>query len=153
MVTPRTGNRQASLSLVTAVIGSIVTAAYRSSLRLPGVPPPLVDQARASFWVAIHAGGSTGAGARDAFVHGIHIGLLYAAGAALLAAASVGPYCSNALRRSADSSASSRDRARMRYSGRRPSPCRRRIKRAGLQRLFPAPREISSGHDCLVFCT
>ena len=57
--------------------------------RLPGAPAPLVGQARASFAVAIHAGGSTGAHARDAFVNGIHTGLLYAAGAAILAAISV----------------------------------------------------------------
>jgi hypothetical protein len=58
-------------------------------LQLPGAPAPLVNQARASFAVAIHAGGSTGAHARDAFVTGIHTGLLYAAGAAILAAISV----------------------------------------------------------------
>jgi small neutral amino acid transporter SnatA (MarC family) len=39
--------------------------------------------------VAIHAGGSTGVYARDAFVNGIHTGLLCAAGAAILAALSV----------------------------------------------------------------
>ena len=49
----------------------------------------LVAQARSSFAVAIHAGGSIGAHARDAFVDGIHTGLLYAAGAAILAAISV----------------------------------------------------------------
>jgi EmrB/QacA subfamily drug resistance transporter len=82
-------SREVGGALGTAVIGSIVTAAYRSSLQLPGAPAPLVDQARASFAVAIHAGGSTGAHARDAFVTGIHTGLLYAAGAAILAAISV----------------------------------------------------------------
>lgn len=39
--------------------------------------------------VAIHAGGPIGAHARDAFVDGIHAGLLYAAGAAILAAIAV----------------------------------------------------------------
>jgi MFS family permease len=82
-------SREVGGALGTAVIGSIVTAVYRSSLQLPGAPAPLVDQARASFAVAIHAGGSTGAHARDAFVNGIHTGLLYAAGAAILAAISV----------------------------------------------------------------
>ncbi len=82
-------SREIGGALGTAVIGSIVTAVYRASLQLPGAPPPLIASARASFAVAIHAGGSTGAHARDAFVEGIHIGLLYAAGAATLAAISV----------------------------------------------------------------
>jgi EmrB/QacA subfamily drug resistance transporter len=82
-------SRELGGALGTAVIGSIVTAVYRSSLRLPGAPAPLVDQARASFAVAVHAGGTTGAHARAAFVDGIHKGLLYAAGAAILAAISV----------------------------------------------------------------
>jgi EmrB/QacA subfamily drug resistance transporter len=82
-------SREVGGALGTAVIGSIVTAAYRSSLQLPGAPAPLVQQARASFAVAIHAGGSTGVHARDAFVKGIHAGLLYAAGAAILAAVAV----------------------------------------------------------------
>ncbi len=82
-------SREVGGALGTAVIGSIVTVVYRSSLQLPGVPAPLVEKARASFAVAIHAGGATGAHARSAFVDGIHVGLLYAAGAALLAAISV----------------------------------------------------------------
>jgi hypothetical protein len=52
-------------------------------------PADLVDKARASFTVAIHAGGTTGAHARDAFVDGIHTGMLCAAAAAILAAISV----------------------------------------------------------------
>jgi EmrB/QacA subfamily drug resistance transporter len=79
-------SREVGGALGTAVIGSIVTGVYRSSLRLPGAPASMLGQARASFAVAIHAGGSTGAHARDAFVSGIHAGLLYAAGAAILAA-------------------------------------------------------------------
>jgi hypothetical protein len=82
-------SREVGGALGTAVIGSIVTAVYRSSLDLPGTPAASVAQARASFAVAIHAEGSTGAHARDAFVNGIHTGLLYAAGAAILAAISV----------------------------------------------------------------
>jgi Na+/melibiose symporter-like transporter len=79
-------SREVGGALGTAVIGSIVTAVYRSSLKLPGAPAPLVDEARASFAIAIHAGGSTGVEARNAFVGGIHTGLLYASGAAILAA-------------------------------------------------------------------
>jgi hypothetical protein len=82
-------SRELGGALGTAVIGSIVTAVYRATLQLPGAPPALVDQARASFAVAIHAGGPIGAYARDAFVTGIHTGLLYAAGAAIVAAVSV----------------------------------------------------------------
>ena len=82
-------SREVGGALGTAVIGSIVTAVYRSSLDLPGAPAASVAQARASFAVAIHAEGSTGAHARDAFVNGIHTGLLYVAGAAILTAISV----------------------------------------------------------------
>jgi EmrB/QacA subfamily drug resistance transporter len=82
-------SREVGGALGTAVIGSIVTAVYRSSLTLPGAPTTLADQARASFAVAIHAAGSTGAHAREAFVDGIHTGLLYAVGAAIIAAIAV----------------------------------------------------------------
>ncbi|MGC2485024.1 MAG: MFS transporter [Acidimicrobiales bacterium] len=79
-------SREVGGALGTAVIGSIVTATYRSSLSLPGAPAAVVKQARASFAIAIHAGGATGTSARDAFVEGIHRGLLCAAVAALAAA-------------------------------------------------------------------
>jgi EmrB/QacA subfamily drug resistance transporter len=82
-------SREVGGALGTAVIGSIVTAVYRSSLTLPGTPAGLVSKARASFAIAIHAGGPTGAHASDAFVDGIHAGLLYAAGAAIIAAVTV----------------------------------------------------------------
>jgi MFS family permease len=82
-------SREVGGALGTAVIGSVVTATYRSSLHLPGIPAPLASQARQSFAVAIHAGGPVGVHARSAFVNGIHAGLLYAAGAAILAAISV----------------------------------------------------------------
>ena len=57
-------SREVGGALGTAVIGSVVTAVYSSSLQLPGAPAPLVDKARSSFAVAIHAGGSTGAHAQ-----------------------------------------------------------------------------------------
>ena len=82
-------SREVGGALGTAVIGSIVTAVYRSHLQLRGVPAPLVNKAQQSFAIAIHTGGPVGAHARTAFVDGIHIGLLYAAGAALLGAISV----------------------------------------------------------------
>jgi EmrB/QacA subfamily drug resistance transporter len=82
-------SREVGGALGTAVLGSIVTAVYRSSLQLPGVPAPLAHQAQQSFAIAIHAGGPVGTHARTAFVDGIHTGLLYAAGAAVIAAISV----------------------------------------------------------------
>jgi EmrB/QacA subfamily drug resistance transporter len=82
-------SREVGGALGTAVIGSIVTAVYRSSLQLRGAPAALADKAQQSFGIAIHMGGPVGAHARIAFVDGIHMGLLYAAGAALLAAISV----------------------------------------------------------------
>jgi EmrB/QacA subfamily drug resistance transporter len=98
-------SREVGGALGTAVIGSIVTAVYRSSLQLRGVPVPLADQARGSFAVAIHAGGPLGAHARDAFVDGIHTGLACAAAAAILAAIAVATLLSRdatARRRAAD---------------------------------------------------
>jgi EmrB/QacA subfamily drug resistance transporter len=82
-------SREVGGALGTAVIGSVVTAVYRSSLQLPGAPAQVVAKAQSSFAIAIHAGGTTGAHARDAFVEGIHTGLLLAAGAAVVAAVSV----------------------------------------------------------------
>ena len=83
-------SREVGGALGTAVIGSVVTAVYRSSLDAPRCADlRWSTEARASFGVAVHAGGSTGAHARDAFVDGIHAGLLYAAGAAIVAAVSV----------------------------------------------------------------
>jgi hypothetical protein len=82
-------SREVGGALGIAVIGSIVTGVYRSSLQIQGAPPLLVDKAKASFAIAIHAGGPIGTHARTAFVDGIHIGLLYAAAAAVLAAISV----------------------------------------------------------------
>jgi MFS family permease len=82
-------SREVGGALGTAVLGSVVTAVYRSSLRLRGVPGPVVHQAQQSFAIAIHEGGPVGANASAAFVDGIHSGLLYAAGAAIIAAISV----------------------------------------------------------------
>ena len=79
-------SREVGGALGIAVIGSIVTAVYRASLHLPGVPAGLAGKARGSFAVAIHAGGPVKASASSAFVEGMRTGLLYAAGAALLAA-------------------------------------------------------------------
>jgi len=82
-------SREVGGALGIAVVGSIVTAIYRSHLQLAGVPAALASKARGSFAVAIHAGGPLRASASTAFTDGIHTGLLYAAAAALLAAVSV----------------------------------------------------------------
>jgi len=82
-------SREVGGAMGIAVIGSIVTAVYRANLHLAGVPAGLAGQARGSFALAIHAGGPVRATASSAFVDGIHTGLLYAAGAALLAAITV----------------------------------------------------------------
>ena len=79
-------SREVGGALGIAVVGSIVTAVYSASLHLPGVPAGLAGKARESFAVAIHAGGPVKASASSAFVEGMRTGLLYAAGAALLAA-------------------------------------------------------------------
>ena len=79
-------SREVGGALGIAVIGSIVTAIYRSHLHLAGVPAALASKARGSFAVAIHAGGPVRVTASTAFADGIRTGLLYAAGAALLAA-------------------------------------------------------------------
>jgi EmrB/QacA subfamily drug resistance transporter len=83
-------SREVGGALGIAVIGSIVTAAYRSNLHLPVViPAALAGKARGSFALAVHAGGPLKTAASTAFVQGIHTGLLYAAGAALLGAVTV----------------------------------------------------------------
>jgi MFS family permease len=79
-------SREVGGALGIAVIGSIVTAVYRANLHLTGIPAAAAGKARGSFALAIHAGGPVKAAASSAFADGIHTGLLYAAGAALLAA-------------------------------------------------------------------
>jgi hypothetical protein len=91
-------SREVGGALGIAVVGSIVTAVYRANLSLTGVPAGLAGQARGSFALAIHAGGPLRASASSAFVDGIHAGLLYAAGAALLAAVTVAMLLTSDLR-------------------------------------------------------
>lgn len=69
-----------------AVIGSVLTAAYRSHLYLPGVSPILSATARGSFGVASHMGGTVTTHAQTAFVSAVHAALYFASGAALLGA-------------------------------------------------------------------
>ena len=82
-------SREVGGALGIAVIGSILTASYRSHLELPGAPAAVVDQARNSFAVAAHLGGPVASQAQAAFVSGMHAALLGAAVAALGAALAV----------------------------------------------------------------
>ncbi|MFY9927721.1 MAG: MFS transporter [Streptosporangiaceae bacterium] len=79
-------SREVGGALGIAVIGSVMTAVYRSHLTVPGVPAAVLGQARDSVAVAAHLGGPVAAQADTAFIDGIHIALYTAAGAAALAA-------------------------------------------------------------------
>jgi MFS family permease len=72
-----------------AVVGSVLTAVYRNSLDLTGVPPALAGPARDSYALASHLGGPVSLHAQSAFTSGMQAALLCAAGAALAAAAGV----------------------------------------------------------------
>jgi EmrB/QacA subfamily drug resistance transporter len=73
-----------------AVIGSILTATYRSHLHLTDVPTAVAAQAHASFGVASHIGGTVTAHAQSAFVSGMHAAMYSASAAALIGALIVG---------------------------------------------------------------
>jgi len=88
-------SREVGGALGIAVIGTIATTVYRANLDIKG---PLAARARGSFAVALHAGGPVRASASSAFTDGIHVGLLYAAGAALIAAIVVAALLSGARR-------------------------------------------------------
>jgi EmrB/QacA subfamily drug resistance transporter len=79
-------SREVGGALGIAVIGSVMTAVYRSHLTVPGVPAAVLGQARDSLAVAAHLGGPVAAQADTAFIAGIHIALYSAAGAAAFAA-------------------------------------------------------------------
>lgn len=69
-----------------AVIGSVLTATYRSHLHLSRVSAAVAAKARGSFGVAAHLGGTVTTAAQSAFVSGMHTALYFASGAALLGA-------------------------------------------------------------------
>jgi EmrB/QacA subfamily drug resistance transporter len=79
-------SRELGGALGIAVIGSVLTATYRSHLQLPGASPAVVSQARDSFGVAVHLGGTVTTHAQSAFVSGMHAALYVASGAAILGA-------------------------------------------------------------------
>ncbi len=79
-------SREVGGALGIAVIGSVLAGVYRSHLTLPGAPAALVDKAKESLAVATHLGGAATQAANSAFLDGLHLALLVAAGAAVLAA-------------------------------------------------------------------
>jgi MFS family permease len=82
-------SREVGGALGIAVIGSIMTAIYRGHLTVTGVPAAVLGRARDSLAVASRIGGPVSAQASIAFIDGIHIALLIAAGTAVLAALAV----------------------------------------------------------------
>jgi EmrB/QacA subfamily drug resistance transporter len=84
--------REVGGALGIAVLGSVTTAIYRSHLTLPFLPAAEADKVRDSLAVAARIGGPVAAQAGSAFVDGIHVALLAAAGAAILAAALVATF-------------------------------------------------------------
>ncbi len=79
-------SRELGGALGIAVIGSVLDAVYRSHLVLPGASPAVVSQAKDSLGVAQVMGGAVATHAHTAFVSGLHVALLCAAGAAAMAA-------------------------------------------------------------------
>ncbi|MGX7681772.1 MFS transporter [Jatrophihabitans sp. DSM 45814] len=79
-------SREVGGALGIAVLGSIMTAIYRSHLTLPGLPSAIADKAKDSLAVAAHLGGPVAAKANAAYVDGMHVAFFAAAGAAVLAA-------------------------------------------------------------------
>jgi EmrB/QacA subfamily drug resistance transporter len=69
-----------------AVIGSLLTAGYRSHFHAPGLPQATLDKARDSFAVGIHLGEPVATHAQSAFMSGMHVALLAGAASALVAA-------------------------------------------------------------------
>ncbi|WP_250399254.1 MFS transporter [Streptomyces cellostaticus] len=81
--------REVGGALGIAVLGSILSAAYRDRLDLTGQPPQIVDAARSSLAAANAIGGPVADRARAAFVDGMQFALLGSSAAALLAMAAV----------------------------------------------------------------
>ncbi|MFD6920365.1 MFS transporter [Streptomyces sp. NPDC059944] len=81
--------RELGGALGIAVLGSLLSAAYRDHLSLPGLPGHVAEAARSSLAAAHAIGGPVSDQATTAFVDGMHVALLGAAGAAVLAAVTV----------------------------------------------------------------
>ncbi|MFE2825871.1 MFS transporter [Streptomyces sp. NPDC059271] len=81
--------RELGGALGIAVLGSLLSAAYRDHMSLPGLPDHVADAARSSLAAAHAIGGPVSDHATTAFVDGMHVALLGAAAAAVLAAVTV----------------------------------------------------------------
>jgi Na+/melibiose symporter-like transporter len=75
-----------------AVLASILTAAYQSSLRLAHIPAAQAASARSSIAVATRLCPAVAAQAQTAFADGMHLALYVAAGIVLAAAITVGAF-------------------------------------------------------------
>ncbi|MER8186752.1 MFS transporter [Kitasatospora sp. NPDC094015] len=82
-------SRELGGALGIAVLGSVLSATYRSHLDLTGVPAGLADRFRSSLGAAATAPAPVAEHARAAFVDGMHLALLGGAAVTLLAAALV----------------------------------------------------------------
>ncbi len=72
-----------------AVLGSLLSATYKSSVDVSGLPAHVATRVKESFAVASHMSGPIAARASDAFVNAMHVALLTASGIALVAAVGV----------------------------------------------------------------
>ncbi|MEU1040592.1 MFS transporter [Streptomyces sp. NPDC005907] len=81
--------RELGGALGIAVLGSLLGAAYRDRLELPGLPQHAVEAARSSLAAAHTMGDAVAGPATNAFTDGMRVALLGAAGAAAFAALAV----------------------------------------------------------------
>ncbi|MFF0690899.1 MFS transporter [Streptomyces albogriseolus] len=81
--------RELGGALGIAVLGSLLTATYRSDLHLTGVPPQVAEAAESSLAGAAAAGGTVLHHAQAAFTTGLHAALLGAAITAVVTAIAV----------------------------------------------------------------
>jgi EmrB/QacA subfamily drug resistance transporter len=82
-------SREVGGAIGIAVVGSVLSAVYRSNVDVTGLSPEASGQVRGSFALASHLGGPVSQHAQTAFTGGMQAGLLVAAGAALSAALGV----------------------------------------------------------------
>jgi hypothetical protein len=82
-------SRELGGALGIAVIGSVLTATYRSHLHLTGLPAAIVNRARDSIALAQQIGGTAALHAHSAFVDGLHLALITGAAAAGIGAIAV----------------------------------------------------------------
>jgi MFS family permease len=79
-------SREVGGAIGIAVIGSLLTAIYRSHVDVAGLPARLIPKVKASFAVATRLPAPVPGRAHAAFISGMHVSLLAAAGIALVAA-------------------------------------------------------------------